>query len=126
MKAIRTTLAIAALALMASMGAYAQTTQPAAKGEMSGAQRADTGDVKKQKAEPSTVDPKAKKSEAAAARKTGATMEGECGPEQKADAGACKKPAAAPSTTSREAVKKDAAAATKAGLATPKGEAPTK
>ena len=123
MKAIRTTLAIAVLGLMASMGAYAQSAKT---GEMSGTQPAEEGVVKKQKAPPSTVDPKAKKSEAAAAKKTGATMEGECGPEQKADAGACKKPAAAPSTTSREAVKKEAAAATKANQATPKGEAPTK
>ena len=121
MKAIRTTLAIAVLGLMASMGAYAQTAKT---GEMSGAQPADAGAVKKEKAPPSTVDPQAKKSEAAAAKKSGATMEGECGPEQKADAGACKKPAAAPSTTTRAEKKAEGAAAAKEGVKTTKGEKP--
>ncbi|NTU83679.1 MAG: hypothetical protein HGA45_30625, partial [Chloroflexales bacterium] len=61
------------MVLMASMGVYAQQAPAGTKGEMSGTQRADEGDVKKVKPAPSTVDPKAKKSEAAAARQSGAT-----------------------------------------------------
>ena len=120
MKAIRTTLAIAAMALMASFGAYAQQ----AKGEMSGSQAADAGAVKKDKPAPSTVDPKAAKAEATAARKAGAAAEGECDPVQKADAGACKKPAAAKSTTTRAEKKAEGAAAAKEGAKTVKGEKP--
>jgi hypothetical protein len=123
MKAIRTTLAIAALGLLVPMGAFAQAAKT---GEMSGTQPAEEGMVKKEKAPPSTVDPKAKKAEAAAAKKTGATNEGECGPEQKMDAGVCKPVKAAPSTTTRTEKKAEGAAAAKAGMATPKGEAPTK
>jgi hypothetical protein len=116
MKAIRTTLAIAVLGLMASMGAYAQ--QPPKGGEMSGSQVTDEGAAKKAKAPPSTVDPKAKKAEASAARKAGATTEGECGPDEKMDAGACKKIVPAKSTVKSADVKKEAVAAGKAGQTT--------
>jgi hypothetical protein len=122
MKAIRTTLAIAVLGLMASMGAYAQ--QPPKGGEMTGSQITDEGAAKKVKPPPSTVDPKAKKAEASAARKSGATTEGECGPDEKMDAGACKKVPPAKSTTTRAEKKAEGAAAAKENAKTVKGEKP--
>jgi hypothetical protein len=120
MKTLRTVTALAALALVASFGAQAQTKTDKATttGEMSAPQKADEGVVKAAKPGPSTVERKDLKKEAAAARKAGASNDGECGPEQKADAGACKKPAAAKSDTTRAEVKQDAAAAKKAGATT--------
>jgi hypothetical protein len=119
MKAVRTIVALAALALLtAPYGVMAQTKPvPGAAqttGEMSPQQKVDEGVVKATKPAPSNVDRKALQKDAAAARKAGATVDGECGPEQKADAGVCKK-AAVDKSTPRAEVKKEAAAANKAG-----------
>ncbi len=124
MQTIRTVIAVAALALVASFGAQAQKGDPAkagqTTGEMSPQQKVEEGMVKGQKPAPSTVDRKDVKKEAVAAKKAGQTVDGECSPEQKADVGACKKPATPKSTTARAEVKKDAAAANKAGKTTNK------
>lgn len=119
MKAVRSIVAIAALALFATPYAVMAQTKAVPQagqttGEMSPQQKADEGVVKATKPAPSTTDRKALQKDAADARKAGTTMDGECGPEQKADAGACKKPAVA-KTTDRAGVKKEAAAANKAG-----------
>lgn len=120
MKAVRTIVALAALALMAPLGVLAQKPPVADKtagqttGEMSPPQKVDQGVVKAQKPAPSTTDRKALQKDAAAARKANTTVDGECGPEQKADAGACKKAPVA-KATARADVKKEAAAANKAG-----------
>ena len=117
MKTMHKTFAVAALALMASFAAQAQTKPTQTTGEMSPAQKAEEGMVKATKPAPSTVDRKALQAEAKAANKAGASNAGECGPEQKADAGACKKEPVQ-STKTRAEVKKDAVAATKTGATT--------
>jgi hypothetical protein len=124
MQTVRTVIAVAAVALVASFGAQAQKPDAAkagqTTGEMSPQQKVEEGVVKAQKPAPSTVDRKELKKEAIAAKKSGQTVDGECGPEQKADVGACKKPATPKSTTARADVKKEAAAANKAGKTTNK------
>lgn len=117
--------AAVALAVAGQAGAQSAKVPDAQKttGEMSPQQKIDEGMAKGAKPGPSTVDAKAAKAEAQAARKANTTNEGECGPEQKADAGACKKPATPKSDVQRAAVKKDAAAAAKSGK-TPGGEKP--
>lgn len=119
MKTMQTTLAVAALALMATFGAQAQN-KPAGGGELSGSQKAEVGAEKAAKPAPSTVDRKQLQAEAKAANKAGASNSGECGPEQKADVGACKKEPVK-STKTRAEVKKEAAVSNKAGT-TPSGE----
>lgn len=117
MKTMQTTLAVAALALMASFGVQAQNKPGQTTGELSPPQKAEVGVEKATKPAPSTVDRKQLQKEAKEANKSGASNSGECGPEQKADVGACKKPPVT-STKTRAEVKKEAVAATKSGATT--------
>ena len=111
MRAVRTTLAFATLALLASFGAGAQVW-----GELSLPQAIDVGAVRAEKTMPSKVDSEALKTAAIAARDAGLTVSGECAVPQKVDVGACKRPAVAPSALSRAEVRAEAATANLAGL----------
>lgn len=114
MKAARSIIALAVLALMTAFNVQAQ-------GEASPQQKADVGAVKRTPPGPSTTTRTEQKEAAVDARKAGLIPEGECMPQQKMDAGACKKPAAPKSTKTRSEVKDKAIEARKAGTI-PAGE----
>ncbi len=133
MQMTRSILAAAALALVASLSAHAQTDRKEVKkeaaaankagqttGDLSAPQKADEGVTKKAKPAVTTDRAEVKK-EAAAANKAGQTT-GDLTPQQKAEEGVTKKQKAA-STVDRKEVKKEAAAANKKGETT-KGEKP--
>lgn len=133
MQMTRSILAAAALALVASLSAHAQTDRKEVKkeaaaankagqttGDLSPQQKADEGVTKKTKPAV-TTDRKEVKKEAAAANKAGQTT-GDLSPQQKADEGLAKK-TPVKSETTRAEVKKEAAAANKKGETT-KGEKP--
>ena len=114
MKAARSIIALAVLALMTAFNVQAQ-------GQASPQQKADVGAIKRTPPGPSTTTRTEQKEAAIEARKAGQIAEGECSPEQKADAGACKKPAAPKSTKTRAEVKEKAVESRKAGTV-PTGE----